>query len=377
MHTHLLMPLAPLVLRTGKPFGETGGDDTFLFPLPSTVAGSLRAAHADSTLQDFRENRGQILSWASHGALPAEIVGDSIHPLFPRPADAVYLSSDGETFLKRLSPADHGGNEGCDLDGLTPVFLDKDAPSKPKDGPAWWTEDAMERWLSGETPDLAALGPMAPPIDLRSHVALEPSTLSASTGKLFQSAGPDFESRRNKPVSDLTQRGWTKGRYGLLARFANPVEPTLLRLGGEGRLAHVSQRDAWPQLPDSLRDALNTATHIRMLMATPALFTKGWRPGWLGDDLTGTVPGTSGLVLRLKAAAVDRWRAISGWDMVARKPKAVRRMVPAGAVYWFEVVKPAANWADDLWLAPISDAEHDRKDGFGLVLPGIWNRTPA
>jgi hypothetical protein len=46
MHTHLLTPHAPLVLRVGKPFGETGGGDSHPFPLPSTVAGALRTAHA-------------------------------------------------------------------------------------------------------------------------------------------------------------------------------------------------------------------------------------------------------------------------------------------------------------------------------------------
>jgi CRISPR-associated protein Cmr3 len=69
---------------------------------------------------------------------------------------------------------------------------------------------------------------------------------------------------------------------------------------------------------------------------------------------------------------VERWQAVSGWDMVARKPKAIRRVTPAGSVYWFEIVKATEDWAKKLWLTPISDSEQDRRDGFGLVLPGIW-----
>ena len=374
MHTLLLTPLAPLVLRTGKPFGETGGGDSFSFPLPSTVAGALRTAHADGKNLIFAENKAIILNWANRGALPAELHADGqVAPLFPRPVDARYVKPDKDLVLQRLAPDDLQSGEGCDLPGnLLPVFLETNDKSKPATGPVWWAMETMYDWLLGDTPSAKTLGPEPPPIDTRSHVALEPTTLAASTGKLFQSSGPDFEAQRTLPNEDFNTRGWHKVRYGLLARFTEKLQPTLVRVGGEARLSAVVPCEVWPKISESLKGALSKAQYIRLVLATPALFSGGWRPGWLGLDLTGSPPGVPGLVLRLKAAAVERWQAISGWDMVAKKPKSVRRLAPAGSVYWFEVVKAPADWTEMIWLTPISDSEQDRCDGYGLVLPGIW-----
>lgn len=376
MQTHLLTPMAPLVLRTGKPFGDTGGGDSFMFPLPSTVAGALRAAHADEEKLDFATNKEAILGLASHSALPASIdAQNQIKILFPCPADARYIRPAMELMVRRLKPVAMMEDEGCDLwPGLRPVFLEGEEKAKPAAGPSWWSSSTMLTWLLGDDPDSENLGPEQTPVDTRTHVALNPDTLAAKFGHLFQSSGPDFEARRCLPDTALSSRGWSHERYGLLARFEHQLKPTMVRLGGEGRMASVASCDGWPRLPAPLKSALEQTNTIRLALATPALFSGGWKPGWIGADLTGSPPGFPELVLCLKAAAVTRWQALSGWDMVAKQPKAVRRLVPAGSVYWFEVVQaPAEGW-EKIWLAPISDSEQDRRDGFGLALPGIWKK---
>jgi CRISPR-associated protein Cmr3 len=110
-----------------------------------------------------------------------------------------------------------------------------------------------------------------------------------------------------------------------------------------------------------------------MVLATPAIFSAGWKPGWLGSDLRGTIPGTQAKV-RLAAACVERWRPMSGWSLETgnRGEKPVRRVVPAGSVYFFE-----RESADDLdvaeaWLKPVSDGDQFSLDGFGVVLWGKW-----
>jgi CRISPR-associated protein Cmr3 len=363
------------VLRIGKPFGETGGGESFTFPLPSTVAGALRTAHADALGMDFRSNSDieQIVSWNCHGALPAEISKDGVAALFPRPTDTRYGST-SPVSLQTLAPLELGEGEGCDLpDGLLPVFLQDDDKSKPADGPNWWTQKAMLEWLTGSTPNLEELGPVPLPVDTRTHVALDPSTLAAYEGQLFQSAGPDFEAQQIKPHREIAGRGWLARRHALLVRFSEALAPSLLRLGGEGRLANVSPCDAWPEISDGLKSALEASQRIRLILATPALFDGGWKPGWINSDWKGSPPQCPGLVLRLRAAAVERWQPISGWDMKERKPKAIRRLAPAGSVYWFEIIEAPNDWIDALWLSPISDTEQDRRDGFGLSAPGVWN----
>ncbi|MCI5212360.1 MAG: hypothetical protein D3910_27070, partial [Candidatus Electrothrix sp. ATG2] len=144
--------------------------------------------------------------------------------------------------------------------------------------------------------------------------------------------------------------------------------------------------DGWPGINPDLEEQLKGSNAIRLILATPALFKHGWRPGWIKDDMTGYPPGFPGITLKLKAFVTPRWEPVSGWDLV-RNPhhknskekkgpgaaRAVRRMVPAGAVYWFEVIAGQEH-LPELWLQPISDLPQDRNDGYGLVLPGIWKK---
>jgi CRISPR-associated protein Cmr3 len=47
-------------------------------------------------------------------------------------------------------------------------------------------------------------------------------------------------------------------------------------------------------------------------------------------------------------------------------------MVPAGSVYFFEVIEGNAQELSKLWLKSVCDNEQDKKDGFGLALFGIY-----
>ena len=113
-----------------------------------------------------------------------------------------------------------------------------------------------------------------------------------------------------------------------------------------------------------------------MVLATPAIFKDGWKPGWLSDDLVGTPPGAN-VRLWLVGASIRRWRAVSGWSLAdlpgqPRGAKPVKRMVPAGGVYFFEKVDGQASALAERWLEAVSDDEQDRRDGFGLATWGVW-----
>lgn len=381
MPTYLIRPQAPLVFRTGRPFGATGGGETLPFPLPGTVAGALRTAWAEQQPQrpDYAALRETLCAAAVAGPLAAVVEADGrIEPLLPRPVDALYLGSGAETGVWRLLPGELPPGSGCDLPaGLLPVLLDAQAPKgKPaKEAPAFWRAAVMADWLSGK-PLPAALadhGLPALPIETRTHVAMRPDTWASDSGRLFQSAGLDFGARRRTEGG-----GWQERSHALLARSTLAIEPAMRRLGGEGRLAHLAPAAVWPQPPAGLFEAIVGQKQLRLILATPASFAAGWRPGWLDTDLTGTPPDCPGLTLRLRAAAVERWQPVSGWDMAAGRagkggqPRAVRRLVPAGGVYWFELLQGDAAALAALWLAPIADNPQDRRDGYGLALPGCW-----
>jgi CRISPR-associated protein Cmr3 len=109
-----------------------------------------------------------------------------------------------------------------------------------------------------------------------------------------------------------------------------------------------------------------------MVLAAPALFKHGWKPGWLDDQGKGVFAGVE---LQLIGACVERWKPISGWSYESpRGPKPALRLVPAGSVYFFQTVGNASSLAEQ-WLKPVADFSEDGqsgRDGFGLALWGPW-----
>jgi CRISPR-associated protein Cmr3 len=116
-----------------------------------------------------------------------------------------------------------------------------------------------------------------------------------------------------------------------------------------------------------------------MVLTTPAYFSKGWLPGWLNEQLKSSFDRFPNMELQLRWACVPRWEGISGWSYRHQEPKAVRRMVPAGSVYFFEVINgDPVEFVKEKWLMPMSDFDRrkgsfDQSDGCGMAVWGIWS----
>jgi CRISPR-associated protein Cmr3 len=368
MNTYQITPLAPLVFRSGKPFGTETRADGGSLPLPSSVAGMLRTASADAKGEAYSPGLRNVPA----GALLTRREKDGgLTPLFPKPADALYLEEDKKTRLIRCSPRSLDKDCGCDLPGgLLPVRMEEKIDGKPVPGAAFWTLRHLEQWGKGLKIDFDAIdteGEKLPQADLRTHVALDAHTRAAESGKLFQTGSLDLAPQKKGD-------GWADSELVFLARSTAAIHDGLVNFGGERRLARLTQIDGgWPRCPDDLQAGIENARGLRLTLATPAIFAKGYLPDWLDENLQGAPPGCPGLTLKLRAAAVERWLPVSGWDLAAWAPRAMRKAVATGAVYWFEIVGGnLAEAAEKLWLAALSDEEQDRLDGFGLALPAPW-----
>ena len=377
-----ILPNGPLLFRDARPFsaGSTGAR-TLSMPLPSVIAGTVRTLLGRQEGLDFSQDAHaqQVRGWKVYGPL-VHIDGKRF---FPSPADA-FVAND--RVLPMLPMKDIDGS--TDLpDKLVPVGLA--APEgKPQPGPDLWAEDELMKWLAGKPLRLSDLERTAfcPEIDRRTHLQMG-DTGTAADGMLFATEG----------VSLLRKSGGTIGLGEFLARVdgAPALKETVHRIGGEGRFAGFTS-DAggtgvgpWPMAPqDDLLNAIGGCPdRIRLQLATPAIFESGWCPGWLkatADGYVGSPPGSPpGTSLRLVAACVPRWKPLAGWDLAeARRHgagkghKPLRRLVPAGASYFFVIgagSDSAKALAEHLWLKPVSDEPQDRNDGFGLALWGTWN----
>jgi CRISPR type III-B/RAMP module-associated protein Cmr3 len=144
------------------------------------------------------------------------------------------------------------------------------------------------------------------------------------------------------------------------------------RLAGEGRLVQVEVRDANSALQPLLSEQFTQAVLQRILdsksmviyLATPALFRNGWRPSQFEQRYP---------FLELLGAAVGHPAIVAGWDRKKNAPKAPRRAVPAGSVYFFRL----KNGTSTEQVLEVIQSDHgntisewDSALGFGLAFFG-------
>ena len=128
-------------------------------------------------------------------------------------------------------------------------------------------------------------------------------------------------------------------------------------------------------LPEEGREALadKGAGRVRgrVVLRSPAVFSAGHRPGEGQGQLLGE---RAGITPKLVGMCVPRPETISGWDFEKRAPKATRRVVSAGSVYWLDLEGPPdarVQWATEVMMTNVSDVDQDRFDGFGLAAVGL------
>ena len=369
--------LAPLIVRSGRPFDSlAGAADAARFPPPSTVAGCLRTAWARETGQDFGTHLAEL---SISGPL---LLDHHNKPLVPKPADALYFAAENSTQCVRGTPKAFAA--GCDADlpeGLLPVQLTEARTGKPSHGPRWWALDDLLAFRRGEElpyDKLCKTGWTPAVGDRRTHVVIDPKTGVANEGGLFQTEGLVLAERK---ASDAAQNGLHLLVLRLLVQCEKPLSDCLVHLGGERRLAALEEPqslDVWPQPPSGWLQRISAVGHMCLTLLTPSIFSSGYCPGWLDSAYIGSPPNIPRLRLQLCAVAVERWQAHSGWDLAAKQPRPSRKLVPAGTTYWFRILEGGDHDAlHALWLANVSDLEQDRRDGFGLALPSAWSPAAA
>ncbi|HYH97869.1 type III-B CRISPR module-associated Cmr3 family protein, partial [Hyalangium sp.] len=223
---------------------------------------------------------------------------------------------------------------------------------------------ALLLWLSGEVPPSQPAPEPVRRTDVR--VTLDPTTQAAVPGMLYQAE-----------VLETLERS---GEWALGVECALPEDtPAFPRgpvgLGGKRRMAMAEP--VGTELFSAPKELPRSSPGLRLVLATPAHFERGWLPDGLerteheGQPAwVGTLPGVEGRVV-LRAALVPRSLELSTWDMARGRPRATRRLVPAGSTYFFEKVDGRGFTAlSALWLAAWGGS---REEGLGRVLPGHWN----
>lgn len=377
MNAYLIESLAPLVFRAGKPFGSQASAQELTFPLPSTGAGLVRylALSQGKVADSYKDSDYQkLLQLQCYGVYLAKFDDDKKPTIFvPKPANVLCLEINGNKELIRLAPKAFDDECGSDLPkGLLPIqpqFDNEKSKGKPKNDIHYWQLDDVIKWQKGEKLDydtIAENGLKSIPIDIRTHNALDDESLAVSDGDLFQTASFDMSYQKNG--NDFDDK-----RLGFVILSEQTLDDDVATLGGERRLSYFKKLPQNPVLTHVTAQDINQAGGFCLTFLTPAIFERGYLPSWIDDESkTGKLP--SGTTVKLTAVAVERWQAVSGWDSRDWKPKATRRAVPVGSVYWFDVSGQTLSDDDVAFLSqPLADNVYDKADGFGMALLTAFN----
>jgi CRISPR-associated protein Cmr3 len=430
-----LEPLDTVFFRDARPMqaGAGSGGHGASWPLPTVVHEALRTAllRRSGRLPKSRSERGHHRPNRSRQRWIATRDFESLRVLgplplrdgvlyLPRPADVVPR---GEKQVVVMAPL--AASAGRSSPAVAGVDLCRDGKhpghGASPEGPGRWlrgvaavvepSKDQAGAWVSladflrlirsgpGETVELPAVEDLWD-TEFRIGIEVDPETRTAAEGKFYTAEHLRLRegvrlwlAAELSPVAD--RREAETARLQELAGAA-------LTLGGESRQCRVRASRAElavepPPLP------AEGPWGIRWVLATPAVFEGGWRPGWVCAE-TGAVclvaevprePGESRLDWRLRIRKSEPVRArlvavcsgkpiaFSGWEVLAAKdgadesaknpgPKPTRLAVPAGSVYYFEA--ESRQEAEALVRVLHGRTRSDRfgEKGMGLGFCGTW-----
>lgn len=398
--TLLFEPLDVVLFRDARPFvaGE-GHLARSLFPPPlGTMLGIVRTALLEAMgiapadfgkyIRDPRQahkNKQHYNAIAQELRLGSDSTGLSLRSfslaqqrnglmtyLFPMPLDLVGRSLSLSS-VKRYVPTK-----------TLPVTTDRHEKgllwtkfsSKENGLRRWITESALCCYLLGESFERVGLDPWVNDEtelverEIRPGVSLERGKQTARESFLYWIEYLRLHPKIRFAVSlQLSHHNSTLVKS--LDRFASTQG---LPIGGEGRLCAIVRTEWEPAYSQdaftaALVRAIRQGRRFCLVLMTPAFWESGWRPDFLTRD--GQLKLQNGTIkANLVAAAVGEPLPVGGWDLARGKPKPMRKAVPAGSVYFFELEQGNP----EALILAFHDTRHgdDCHMGYGHLLVGTW-----
>ena len=373
----LLNPFDTLFFRDGKPFGfgQSAYLESIFPPAPQTTQGVVRYniilanCKSDSVFQCegcsindciVPENIGS-LNEGEYGSLDlyGPYLVENGKRYYPIPLDLMQ-ESEGQKRLVSLKPkkkknVDEWAVDQCDM-GKIPLPAKPDGYTAIKEVKGWIEEDAIFKYLHNQTPpdkrdirqdsDFFKKEP-------RVGIGRDYATHTAKEGLLYSIAPLRFKESVSIGVK-------VKGIDESLQPKHNST-----KFGGEGRVCKLVIQDAAPSGAVKLE---SKDKHIKMLLLQPADFD-GWLPPGFKDNGSMLWEGSiNGVTLRLISACIGKPQKIGGWDMASGSSKAIKSYVPAGSIYFFEVIN-----GDITSLATEGKIGANTAIGFGHYMLGRWS----
>jgi len=357
-----------LFFREARPMESVGAKplEGRFPPTARTVAGALRSVIGEAMQVDWQAYRNGDASQQS----VRDIIGDAdaegigaldlrgAYPmlkgerLYPAPLHLLHHEADNK--YVRLQ---RGTAVTCDLGK---VYLPEMAQPLPGAKPLenhWLTGEDFARVLSGENPQKVYRQGDLFTAESRLGIALDSGTRSVQDGKLYQTVHARVESDVAIGVDVLGVPETLKF-------------DSVLRLGGEGRFAHVSssQVQALPVVNQP-----NKPTGLLLVLCTAADFAGDWLPpGFVAkvdNDVNVWQGEIAGVTLTIQCAVLGKAQREGGWDMKKHQSRPAVSLIPAGSVYFCTVAGDMQQAAQQLQGIKIGE---EATLGRGELAVGYW-----
>lgn len=390
-------PLDVLLFRESKPF--SGGEDhlarSIFPPPPSTIYAAVRSYLLSlhyGRFEAFKEGRGvstdlaeEIGSSECFGTLKlnrlfvarkkttpdTERQGIVIELLYPMPSDVAKRKSLLPAKYMVLKPVTEFPVLTNITQGLRHLWFDQDIHMESATG--WLTEAGMKRYLEGKADSLDSFFQSQEVIggdrigeeifnrEERTGIALDRARRSVREGLLYS-----IEYIRLKQGT------------GLFAQFDGTKllpDSGKISLGGDHRPAFYQAVQSSKIDTEKVKAQIEATKRFKLVLTTPALLMDGWCPKWIDRQ---TLVGSHGHVrIKLISAALGKSMGIGGFDLAKQHPKPIHRFVPAGSVYFFELIEGDADAVFSVFheksiSEDIQTFPQTARQGFGHTLIGGW-----
>lgn len=357
MPTIEIKALDTLFFRDGRPFdmGNDSWAEGMFPPNPSVIYGALRSAYfaqhpdemnkmgkADDPTKDMKITRFFIqTNNNSYYPLPLDYVNrKKKHPKIAQREDN---KNEYELdHLQLLNIKEYGLASNYKLDKL-PYFSEHvEAMSN-----CIVTELTINKYLQGNTEviktnNLSKWVKTEPKIG----VGLNNATRSSEEGKLYRVGmlRPETSKKQENKVTFVVEY-----------EFQKEYTPVSLRLGAENKISEIESFEK----QSNLKIPSITGKFFKLYFITPALLKDAENPQIEINNLLENIGE-----IKLLAAFTGKSIPVGGFDIKKREPKEMKKAVPAGCVYYFEIVKGiASDIVEKLYNSKISQRTNE---GFGL-----------
>ncbi|PZM66781.1 type III-B CRISPR module-associated Cmr3 family protein [Paenibacillus dendritiformis] len=346
-----------LFFRNGAPFdaGLNHAASSAFPPLPSVYAGALRTGGLSLGRSD--QNAARRIKIGFSGLM----AGNQF--LFPRPLDSVVWKQEGSKWLLKLLRLTPAPISSAPLEwGLSaePSGSKEVAPR----GGGYISENELQAYLEGNEWNCSVQA-LADYIHDERHIGIQidPASGAARDRRWYSIHKVRPADQQNRKCSLVVE-----------AEGLSISQPTVIKIGGESKTASLYPIEQCFSLPP----VADTGRLFKLYLATPAIFKQGWLPWWIDPA---TMEGWFAykkrrIRVRLLSAAVGRYVPVGGFGTFEHngkfksKPREMRYAVPAGSVYFFQIVDGTFEDANKLFHQKCIS---DYRENLGFVYDN-WDR---